>query len=1647
VVNIAIKPINDNPQSKSQILETAESQALDITLFAMDKDNDALSLKLLTLPINGQLVCMGYTIDHISESIESKHIVYIPLAGFRGLDSFSYYVYDGIADSQVSDIQIQVGGSNIQTQEDTPICLSEILPLSITITKLPLHGIVTVTEEVVYTPSVNYFGFDSFTYMHEGQEDIFTIYISKVNDAPIINFIEPIDLMEDNPFSITITAIDPESDQLTYHHSAPKHGSISSTAPVYLYYPDENYFGTDSFSVWVSDANETSQVTITLHIQAVNDPPRISDINDIQTLEDTPIGMTLTAIDIDSTSFSYSITVWPEHGSVEIITNQLIYHPTTNYFGSDILTYQAFDGDRFSNEAVIRLQIIGGNDRPVVLSEYKFTEEDQMFHDILIGRDEENDSLSFYIQTPPEHGQINLNRQTGEYTYIPHVDFNGRDGFEYYASDSTLNSESAYITIIISPINDAPTASDSESRTNEDQRSQSYQLLASDSDSVTLTYQIKEYPKKGIISLDEQTGRFTFMPDLNQHGADVFTYIVSDGELTSNIGTVYIQISAINDAPIAKDSSLTLLEDTKKQDYMTATDVDQDTLSYIILTSPEKGTVELLNATQGVYRYVPYANQTGVDMFAFEVTDGYSHSNEANVMITIQAQNDAPTVSNATIHIDEDTPYYYGKLDADDIDGDALTYQIIKNGVKGILTLTHPTTGELVYLPNDNENGQDEIQFRVFDGKLQSNSGILTIIIDPINDSPIAESQDHVISESEATNITLSATDVDNDTISYSLMDQPENGSITGIPPYISYTPKDNFWGIDQFTFIVNDGLSHSEAATIRLNVGVPDVPIITAEDQAVSIREQLSMITSADDFVLRQGPEKGTLNGTAPDLIYIPNLNENGYDAITFFAQNLSETITLQIYIKAINDKPTIIQSERITILEDQSTTITLNATDSEQDSLIYQIDHRPTHGILTELSNHTYLYNPVANYNGPDSFTFSVTDGFATDDSGHIDITIEPVNDSPEAFDQKVDAVEETSVIIQLTGQDIDNDPLTYAIETYPKGGGIQLIGNTVHYISNQNFAGLDQFTFTAIDSQNSQSAPAIIQINVHNTNDIPIAHSTVFSMNQGDTLSGQLSYEEVDNDFLTFSIHQQPEKGILIITNPLNGSFLYMPNFDSDHKTDFFSYYIFDGHAYSNIANVLITIEIETDTSDTPPSLTVRINKDYQTGDIYTISLILPETGEVVYQEDSSKNELPLSAEPGIYRFILIAKNYKPYEYPELLNLSETPVTLDIDLDSSEFDPYYPTLEISHIETSNGFDLRVIKKNIYDIQMAIQTDKGEIPIKESTHNKSLKSTRGTIEEPYYYIWTPEEPITQQTIQSMTDQVTSNTIVFNFYDTMYPSEIITSYTVVCNQYASEIDRESTKSDIQKSFEKQPDSGRVYGEKALYTATGQTTFYPLMGTTLNLTIKDVFGIDQAVDISIPPIPLRYLVLDHTDTITYDQNQDRLTIENPDIHIQSTDLLKAVVTYYTFGGNAIGTGIQLTFEIAEGNYKGTRVLYNPFNNGNRLYQTNEITAPFITIPMMLNPKSELYKHLIHSPDIWLYIEEKGDLQSGFRPEKLVIDPEIQSSNGIIYIQMNHLTAIGLGSGSMPESETNKPEPRCIDCDRSSNCFLEVLFGW
>ena len=313
-------------------------------------------------------------------------------------------------------------------------------------------------------------------------------------------------------------------------------------------------------------------------------------------------------------------------------------------------------------------------------------------------------------------------------------------------------------------------------------------------------------------------------------------------------------------------------------------------------------------------------------------------------------------------------------------------------------------------------------------------------------------------------------------------------------------------------------------------------------------------------------------------------------------------------------------------------------------------------------------------------------------------------------------------------------------------------------------------------------------------------------------------------------------------------------------------------------------------------------------------------------------------------------------------------------------------------------------------------------------------------------YYSWTPDDPATQKTIQTLNDDITTYTVVFNFYDDLYPEKSIGSYTVVYNEFNSELDIESFKTPVQTLFEKSPIDGGIYGEKTRYITNAETVFYPLIGTKLHITCKNTYGINQILTITIPPIPLKYLYIDYQSNLNYNQSTDTFSIDNPHIKIQPDNLLKARLTYYTFGGTAIGTGVMINFELANGQYKGSPVLYNPVLNpaGIRKHELDNETAPSINLPLILNPESKYYNDLLQTPKFWLYIEEKGDNNNSFRSEQLFTTPEI-SLTDVVYIQLNHLTSVGLGIDELKDNNA-EPKAESNNKDSSSGCFLNTILG-
>jgi len=194
-----------------------------------------------------------------------------------------------------------------------------------------------------------------------------------------------------------------------------------------------------------------------------------------------------------------------------------------------------------------------------------------------------------------------------------------------------------------------------------------------------------------------------------------------------------------------------------------------------------------------------------------------------------------------------------------------------------------------------------------------------------------------------------------------------------------------------------------------------------------------------------------------------------------------------------AAPNEPPVAHNQSVTTAEDTLVSITLNATDSDGDALIYSIISLPSNGVLTGTAP-DLNYTPDADYNGADSFTFLANDGGTDNNIATMNITVNPVNDQPVADSQSVTVEQATPVNIVLTGSDVDGDTLTYLELTDPFYGTLATdpdfnTSGKLTYTSDSGFTGDDSFTFKVSDGTLS-SELATVSITVTEINSQPVA-----------------------------------------------------------------------------------------------------------------------------------------------------------------------------------------------------------------------------------------------------------------------------------------------------------------------------------------------------------------------------------------------------------------------------------------------------------------------------------------------------------------------------------------------------------------------------
>src|SRR5215204_5897282 len=609
---------------------------------------------------------------------------------------------------------------------------------------------------------------------------------------------------EDTAKTITLSGTDEEGDNLTFFIvTGPSHGTLgpigaltcAGTAPRtcsanVTYTPDNDYNGFDIFSFKADNGTEGSYpASVSMLVNPVNDTPVATDETKTISEDVSPLSIDFGALISDGetsdANLTYNITnPDPAKGSLSGTGPTRTFTPAANFNGTVNIDYTPTDrGDpdkcitanppcaaaKISAQKTVTVTVDAVNDAPSFIKGPDQTKDEdagaQTVDDwataISAGPNESNQTVDFRL-TNDNNDLFSAQPQVtpnGTLTYTPAANAYGDATVKVKAHDDsgTANggqdtSAEQSFTINVTAVNDAPIADADTMATDEDTRLvfPSSDLVGNDDEgadnesSQTLTVTEVYEGTHGIVSLGND-GNITFTPEANFSGDATFRYLVCDNGSPSkcSVQRATVNVTAVNDAPVAHDQLVTTDEDTAKEVTLTASDVEGEVLGYTIVSAPQHGT---LSGTGANLTYTPEADYNGPDSFTFKANDGIAYSDPATVSIAVDAVNDAPVANADTKSTNQDTPLVFAarQLIGNDDEGPAnesgqtLTLTAVDQALNGQVSLS--TTGDITFTPDAGFNGQASFEYTVCDNGSPSQCSemiaIVNVTMSPVNDAP-----------------------------------------------------------------------------------------------------------------------------------------------------------------------------------------------------------------------------------------------------------------------------------------------------------------------------------------------------------------------------------------------------------------------------------------------------------------------------------------------------------------------------------------------------------------------------------------------------------------------------------------------------------------------------------------------------------------------------------------------------------------------------------------------------------------------------------------------------------------------------------------------------------------------------------------------
>ncbi|MBL3616816.1 MAG: tandem-95 repeat protein [gamma proteobacterium endosymbiont of Lamellibrachia anaximandri] len=695
--------------------------------------------------------------------------------------------------------------------------------------------------------------------------------------------------------------------------------------------------------------------------------------------------------------------------------------------------------------------------------------------------------------------------------------------------------------------------------------------------------------------------------DNDFNGTDAFTFRVSDGTASSNVATVAVTVTPVNDAPTADDDAGATDEGGSVSVNVLDgdADVEGDALSVTNLSVPANGTATL-NA-DGTVTYTHDGGETISDSFTYTANDGTDDSTPATVNITVTPVNDAPVgVADSGATLEGGTVTIDLLANDSDAESDPLTISGMTLPVNG--QLLDNGDGTVTYIHNGGETVSDSFTYRANDGNLTSELTTVTITITPVNDPPTADDDAGTTAEggSVTVNVLDGDTDAEGSALTVTNLSVPTNGTAAlNADGTVTYTHDGSETISDSFTYTANDGTADSAVATVNITITpVNDVPVAGADSGTLDEGGSVTIDLLANDSDGENDPLSVTgmtlpahgqlLDNGDGTITYNHDGGESTSDSFTYTAfdgTDASAVTTVTLTINPVNDAP-VANDDSFSVgfnSSNNSLDVLLNDTDAEGSALTINTPLGATsHGGTVSTDGSTITYTPADGFDGPETFTYSMSDGTANSADATVTVIVSD-NQAPvitEGVSTTVTMDEDgtpTPFSLTLNATDVEGDVLTWSIDTQATNGVASASGTgnsmAVTYVPVADFNGADSFVVAVTDGINTDTI--IVNVTVTAQPDAPeITEGATTTVNMDEdgvptAFALTLNATDADGDVLTWSISTAATNGLATASGTGASKVIgYAPNADAN-GTDTFTVQVDDGTGNTDTIDVTVNI----------------------------------------------------------------------------------------------------------------------------------------------------------------------------------------------------------------------------------------------------------------------------------------------------------------------------------------------------------------------------------------------------------------------------------------------------------------------------------------